>query len=136
MHNDISQNLVSVEYRDNERIQILKINSITREAVDAFAELIQTEIIDKELSSLQIIYDVRNVGGMVTPYFVKQVQGFGSHKVIVNGQGRIAAVISTELFRVMINPLVRFVMRNNLKLTIQFFSDFDQAIKWVSEYEE
>ena len=135
MHNDISQNLVSVEYKDNNRIQIFKINSMTREAVDTFVETIQTEYIDKDGQVILAIHDFRNVGGVITPYFVNQVQEFSRNEVIINSRGRAAVLISTDVFRVMINPLVKiFMLKSNF--AIKFFTNFDQAVNWVAEYEE
>jgi len=136
MHDDISQDHVSVEYRDNNRIQVVHINSMRREAVDMYIEIIQTEIVSRELPLLLTVHNYTNVGGMVSPYYMKRIKEFSGDKIRRDSHGRVAVVISNELFPILINPIIKTFTRNIRKLTIQFFTDINQAIKWVSEYEE
>jgi hypothetical protein len=136
MNKDITQDAVSVEYRDNNRIQIVYINGMKREAVDAYMEVIQTEIVEKESSLLLSVHDYSNVGGIITPYFIGRLKEFSGDNMRTDTYGRVAVVTSADLFRMMFNPIVKMFSRGNRKLPIQIFQTVDEAVQWVSEYEE
>lgn len=136
MHNDISNDLVSIEYRDNNRIQVIHINSMTREAVNLYINLIQTEIVSRESPLLLSVHNYQNVGGMVSHYYMERIKEFSGDKIRKDSHGRVGVVISNDLFRIMINPIIRIYARHIMKLAIQFFTSVDQAVEWVAEYEE
>ena len=94
MHNDISNDLVSIEYRDNNRIQVIHINSMTREAVNLYINLIQTEIVSRESPLLLSVHNYQNVGGMVSHYYMERIKEFSGDKIRKDSHGRVGVVPS------------------------------------------
>lgn len=134
-NNDLKQ-LVTVEYRDNARIQIININDMTRKAVDAFIEVIKTEMINREESLVLSVHNYDKVGSIVSPYFLGQMKEIGGDDRRTELYGRVAVVTSVDIFRLLLNPVVKIFTLSNKKLAIQFFATVDEAVEWVSEYEE
>jgi hypothetical protein len=136
MSNNVSTHLVTVEYRDNNRIQIIHVNNMTRQTVDAYIEIIRTEIVNREASFLLSVHDYSNINNIVSPYFLGRLKELASDNLRPDLFGRAAIVTSIDLFRLLFNPVVKIFSRNNNGITIQFFNSVDEAIEWVSEYEE
>lgn len=133
--NDPTQ-FVTVEYRDNNRIQIININDMTRKAVDAYVEIIKTEIINREEALVLSVHNYYKVGGIISPYFLGRMKEFGGDDRRTDTYGRVAVVTSADIFRLLLNPVVKIFSLSNKKLAIQFFTTVDEAVAWVSEYEE
>ena len=138
MDNNIKAELIEVEYRDNNRIQVIRINSMTRDAVDAYVEVLKAQTVEEGEAPLALsVHDYSNVGGTVSPYFLGRIKNeFSGDNLRADGHGRVAVVTAVNLFRLMLNPLVKMFSRGNNKLAIQFFSSVDEAVEWVSAYEE
>ncbi len=128
---------VEVEYRDNDRVHIIHINGSRREHVDAYVEAIHSEIISREDTLLLSIHNYTSLGGMISPYFLGRIKELSQpefqRKDLV---GRVALVHPAEMFRILFNPIVNIFIRNNNTLSIQFFNELEDAVSWVSEYEQ
>ncbi len=136
MNQEIPQEPITIDYREDGRILVIQINGMTREAVDAFIETIQTEIVDVDSSLLLTVIDYTNTGGMVSPYFIGKMKNITGDQIRRDMRGRAGVVTSVDLFRLVFNPVVKMFSRDNKNLTIQFFKTVDEAVEWVSEYEE
>ena len=135
MQNDILQDFVVVEYRDNKRIQIIHVNDITRQGVDAYINVIQTELVDREETTLRTVQKFTKLGTAISPYFLARLKEFSGDNLRKDTHGRVAIVTSMDIFRLMINPVAKIFLRENNKLAIQFFKTVDEAVEWVSDYE-
>lgn len=129
---------IEVEYRDNNRIQIIHVHNMTRAAVDAYAELLQEEIIKSQDKPSLVVHNYASVRGFLSPYFIGRVREIASnselpiHKI----NGRIGLVTTMDMFNVLFNPILRGVSQNVTKVNVKFFRTVDEAVEWVSQYQD
>lgn len=131
------EKLVEVEYHDTYDVQIIHINSMTRAAVDTYVEVIKRDMVEREDSIFLSVQDYSKAGGMVSPYFLGRMKEFSAPEYDrIDAVGRVAVVNSMDIFRLLLNPLMRVISRGSHNLELKFFSDLEDAVSWVSEYEE
>lgn len=128
--------LVEIEYVDNNRIQVLHLNGVSRDAIDEYMRLIQSEMLDMEGSLLLSVHDYSQIGGTITPYFIGRIREVAANNTRTDMYGRVAMVTSMDIFRLLMNPLMKVFSRENHKVAIKFFSTVDEAVSWVSTYQE
>jgi hypothetical protein len=127
--------LVTIEYRNNNRVQIVHLNSMTRQAVDEYVEVIRAEVVERKTALIRSVQNFTSPISIISPYFLGRLKEF-SGQTRTDSHGRVAVVTPVDLFRFMLNPLVKLFSQGSDKLTIQFFKSLDEAVNWVSEYEE
>lgn len=127
---------VEVEFWDNNRVQIMRLNDIKRQAVDDYIRIVEEEIIGIEGSLLLTVQDFTNLGSSITPYFIGRITNLSKEGTRPDLEGRIAIVTKMDIFRFVFNPVAKAITRVNNKIELRFFSDVDKATDWVSAYQE
>lgn len=136
--NDTNQkSKVNVDYRNGKQIHIIHMNGSRREDVDAYIDAVITEVIQNPEKVLLSVQNYSKIGGMLSPYFLGRVKEFTKPDTPLHDRvGRVALVQSTDMFRILFNPVVSMFKRAvNDKLEIKFFNNLDDAIAWVEAYE-
>jgi len=133
----LSNQLVTSEYREVNRnqIHIINIDDLTRQGVDEYIKIVEDEILAKEDTLLLSIHNYAKLGGMITPYFLGSAKKLADKNTRTDMYGRVGMVTTMDIFRILINPLMKIFARENNKVEIKFFTSLDEAIQWVSEYE-
>ena len=127
---------VDVEYIDNNRVQIMRLYSVTRQAVDEYIAIVEDEIIGIEGSVLLTIQDFTQLGRSITPYFVGKITELSKERERPDLEGRIAIVTNMDIFRFVFNPVAKLITKVNDKIELRFFTDMTIAAEWVSAYQE
>jgi len=136
MSDQPSNQLVEIEYRKNKQMHIIHVNSMIRAAVDEYVEIINKEILQRETDLLLSVHDYSKLGGAISPYFLGRMREFSNVNRRNKTIGRVALVTNMDMFRLLFNPIVKMLSKFSDDLAIRFFSDLDEAVQWVAEYEE
>jgi|GEM_PF-1862369 len=136
MNNPVVATNVEIEYRMDGLLHIIHVNKMKRDAVDAYIDAINSEIMEREDSLLLSVHNYTHLGGMISPYFMGRLKEFNApEKQRDDMYGRVALVNPAKAFQILFNPLLKLFSRNNTKLPIRFFDDLEDAVQWVMEYD-
>lgn len=134
---NIQNQLVTSEYREvnQKQIHIIHVDDFSRQGVDEYIEIVKAEILAKDDTLLLSIHNYAKLGGIITPYFLGRAKQLAAENERADMVGRVGMVTTMDIFRILMNPLMKIFARENNKVTIKFFTSIDEAVQWVSEYD-
>lgn len=134
---NIQNQLVTSEYREvnQKQIHIIHVDDFSRQGVDEYIEIVKAEILAKDDTLLLSIHNYAKLGGIITPYFLGRAKQLAAENERADMVGRVGMVTTMDIFRILMNPLMKIFARENNKVTIKFFTSLDEAVQWVSEYD-
>lgn len=134
---DTQNQIATSEYREvnGKQIHIIHVADFSRQGVDEYIQIVKDEILAMEGNLLLSIHNYAKLGGIITPYFLGRAKQLAAENQRTDMVGRVGMVTTMDIFRILMNPLMKIFARENNKVTIKFFTSLDEAIQWVSEYE-
>lgn len=131
------EKMVEVEFYDNGRIHIIHVNGMTRAAVDGYVDAVNRLMVESDDTLLLSVQNFAKLGGLISPYFLGRMKQIATETSSGRDvHGRVALVNSSDAFRLIFDPLLKLFSRTNQELDIRFFNKIDDAMQWVSDYQD